>query len=140
MAAVVPLVPRTSPSSTFRKYTARLEQVFVDRATDLSASDRDQVLSLLPSIISHIGFPDRVMAAEVLHLQTLNVLMVEWLWITMVIAPTSLLTGCINDLVDGGLYHTHERFELNIDEINRLDSTVDCLVSVLRDRHKALQQ
>jgi hypothetical protein len=42
--------------------------------------------------------------------------------------------------VDGGLYHTSDRFELDIDEINRLDATVDGLVSVLRDRQKALRQ
>jgi hypothetical protein len=140
MAAVVPFVPKTSPSSTFRKYTERLEKVYVDRALDLPTGKRDQVLSLLPSIISHIGFPGRVAAADVLHVETLAVGAVEWLWVTMVIAPTSLLTDCINDLVDGGLYHTSERFELDIDEINRLDATVDGLVSVLRERQKALRQ
>jgi hypothetical protein len=137
---VIPFLPKATTSSTFRKFTGKLNEVFAERVDSLSGSERDRVHALLPSIISHLGFPGRAQPSDVLHLDTLSLNTVEWLWVTLFIGPIRLLRESIEDLVACGMIHTSELYDLDMEEFERLDHILKELIDALSKRQKALRQ
>jgi hypothetical protein len=124
---VVPLMRKSTTSSTFVRCVECIEEIFSGRYDRLSGDDQDAVRSRLPSITAYLMKAHE--PAQVLRLEGVSHSAVEWLMMSLSLISRTLLQEALADLdAAGGL--RFGRFSLDGFEVEEVIASISALVDV----------
>jgi hypothetical protein len=124
---VVPLMRKSTTSSTFVRCVECIEEIFTGRYERLTGEDQDAVRSRLPSIAAYLMRGHE--PAQVLRLEGLSHSAVEWLMMSLSLISRTLLQEALADLdAAGGI--RFGRFSLDGFEVETVIGSISALIDV----------